>query len=97
MIRRVTAKDAEGDAEDVPEYMLSIEEWRAKVEQDEINRLAREAKNKLISQLEVIRNKKAALIEENQTRERNQQLAPEDFVIDPRLQRFNRAHHLAFS
>lgn len=85
------AKVPEGDAEDVPEYMLSIEEWRAKVEQDEINRLAREAKNKLLSQLEVIRNKVTALIEENKTKERNQQLAPEDFVIDPRLQGLNRS------
>jgi len=91
LIRRNAAKVPEKDAEDVPEYMLSIEEWRAKVEQDEINRLAREAKNKLLSQLEVIRNKVTALIEENKTRERNQQLAPEDFVIDPRLQRLDRA------
>ncbi|KAG0579336.1 hypothetical protein KC19_4G091500 [Ceratodon purpureus] len=78
-------KAPEGDVEDVPEYMLSIEEWRQKVEQDEINRLAGEAKNKLLSQLEEIRTKVASLIEENKSKERNQQLAPEDFVIDPRL------------
>lgn len=91
MIRRVAAKAPESDVEDVPGYMLSIEEWRAKVEQDEINRLAGEAKNELLSQLEEIRKKIASLIEENKTRERNMQLAPEDFVIDPRLRRLNRA------
>ena len=88
VIRRVAAKVPEGDVEDVPGYMLSIEEWRAKVEQDEINRLAGEAKDKLISQLEEIRNKVGALIEENNLKERNLQLPLEDFVIDPRLKGF---------
>lgn len=87
----VAAKVPDGDSEDVPEYMLSIEEWRAKVEQDEINRMAREAKEKLLSQLEVIRNKVNALIEANKTKERNQQLAPEEFVIDPLLKGLGRA------
>ncbi|XP_073389428.1 cilia- and flagella-associated protein 44 isoform X4 [Physcomitrium patens] len=75
----------DGDVEDVPGYMLSIEEWRRKAEQDEIDRLAKEAKMKLITQLEVIRNQVAVLLEENGAKERNQQLALEDFVIDFRL------------
>jgi hypothetical protein len=91
VIRHIAAKVPEGDVEDVPEYMLSIEEWRQKVEQDEINRLAGEAKNKVLAQLADIRTKISALIEENKSKERNLQLAPEDFVIDPRLRRLNRA------
>lgn len=85
VIRYVAATIPDGDVEDVPGYMLSIEEWRRKAEQDEIDRLAKEAKMKLITQLEVIRNQVAVLLEENGAKERNQQLALEDFVIDFRL------------
>lgn len=72
-------------ADDVAENMLSIEELRAKIEQDEINRLALENKNKVLAKVAQVRTTLAALLQENKERERNERLSAAEFEIDPHI------------
>ncbi|KAH9568465.1 hypothetical protein CY35_03G078300 [Sphagnum magellanicum] len=72
-------------ADDVAENMLSIEELRAKIEQDEINRLALENKNKVLAKVAQLRTTLAALLQENKERERNERLSAAEFEIDPHI------------
>jgi hypothetical protein len=85
-----TVKDAAAitdSADDVAENMLSIEELRAKIEQDEINRLALENKNKVLAKVAQLRTTLAALLQENKERERNERLSAAEFEIDPHIRR----------
>lgn len=79
----LTEKLDDKDVEDVVANMLSIEEQRAKIEQDEINRLALEKKDKVRAKVEDIRKTLADLFKENKARERSQQLQAVDFEVDP--------------
>ena len=93
--KATSPKDVEGDVTDVAANMLSIEEQRAKVEQDEINRLALEAKVGVMSKVNDIRTSLSNLLKLNKETERNKQLQPKDFVIDHRIEGMLKAETLA--
>ncbi|KAL3702172.1 hypothetical protein R1sor_020194 [Riccia sorocarpa] len=73
------------ETEDVSEDTLSIEEQRAKTEQDERLRLAMEKKNVVLAKVDTLRNSLAALIKEMNERERNEKLPMEHFEVDPHV------------
>ncbi|KAL2620171.1 hypothetical protein R1flu_000376 [Riccia fluitans] len=73
------------EIEDVTGVALSIEEQRAKTEQDERLRLAMEKKNVVLAKVDTLRNSLAVLMKEMNERERNEKLPMEHFEIDPHV------------
>ncbi|BBN11831.1 cilia- and flagella-associated protein 44 [Marchantia polymorpha subsp. ruderalis] len=78
-------KTAAVETEDVSAVALSIEEQRAKTEQDERLRLAMAKKNLVLERVNVLRSNLAALLKEMNERERNEKLPMEHFEIDPHV------------
>lgn len=64
---------------------MSIEEQRAKTEQDEKLRLALEKKNLVLERVDGIRSRLAELLKEMNEHDRNEKLPLTDFEIDPHV------------
>ncbi|CAM6106313.1 unnamed protein product [Calypogeia fissa] len=78
-------KEGEGEPQDLGEQALSIEEQRAKTEQDEKLKLALEKKMVVLEKVDSIRTRLAALLKEMNGHDRNEKLPLTEFEIDPHV------------